>query len=538
MQAKTILLVVMGLLLFSCNEAKKKPMGNTFNYNLRSQPTTLNPLSSTDAYATRVQNYVIEALGQLNSDTYEWEPALATKWEVSDDGLTYTYTLREGVKWHDGKPLTPEDVKFSFDAVMHPENKYNTATKKPYYENIDYCKITEDGKIEFKVKEKYFGNFDVMTGMPIIPKHIYENPTEEQEKELNKTLVGTGPYVFKEWRRGKFILLEKNKEWWGRDVYPDTYNHERFRMRFIKEENVALQRLEAGDLDFDALSAEQYVKKTSGGNWGKEVFKVQMQNKAPKGYGFIAWNLKEPMFKERDVRVALYHLIDREKMIEKYLYDKSLPATGPWYQQSPYANPDVEPVKFDPKKALELLKGAGWKDTDGDQVLDKVIDGKKVSLRFTILLPNKDFQKFLVTFQQDAKKAGVDVQIKLVEWNSFITLLNERKFEAVTLAWSGGTSLDYDPKQIWHSDSAKNGGSNFINYSNKKVDDLIDKARKTLDREKRIPMMREVYRLIAEDAPYAFMFNAKYGFYGHTKRVEKPKDTFNYEVGLKYWKIK
>jgi ABC-type transport system substrate-binding protein len=331
-------------------------------------------------------------------------------------------------------------------------------------------------------------------------------------------------------------VLEKNKQWWGNTTYPKQHNFARIRMRFIKEGNIAIQRLEKGDLDFNSLTAEEYVKKTGGKKWGKSVKKVKYENSAPKGYGFIGWNLKNELFKSKEVRMALYHLVDRKKMIEKYDYGLRLPATGPWYQQSIYADPKVKPVAFDPKKALELLRKNGWKDTDGDQVLDKVIAGVKTPFRFTILEPNKEFTKYLVTFQQDAKKSGIDVQIKVVEWNTFITLLNERKFEAVRLGWSGG-SVDYDPKQIWHSDSAKNKGSNFVSYENKKVDKLIDQARDTLEREKRIPILREAFKLIAEDVPYAFLFNSKFGFYGYSDRLERPGDTFKFGVGMEYWKI-
>lgn len=534
-------LLIATLSFTSCNKEGEEPKGDaadTFNYNLTQQPTTLNPLSSTDYYASLVQAKIVEGLATRDEDTYEWKPALSTDWEISEDGLVYTFTLREGVKWHDGKPFTAEDVKFSFDAIMHPENKYNTAHQKPYFENIESCTVLDGGKkVQFKAKKKYFGNFNVVAGMSILPKHLYENPSEEQEKTLNKTLVGTGPYTLGEWRRGKFIVLEKNPAWWGNSVYPDQHLFARQRLRFIKEGNIAIQRLEKGDLDYNPLTAEEFVKKTSGKKWGKSVKKVQYENSASKSYNFIGWNLKNDFFKERDVRLALFHLVDREKMIEKYDYGLRLPATGPWYQQSVYANPDVKPIPYDPKKALELLRKHGWKDSDGDQILDKVINGKKTPFSFTILEPNKEFTKYLVTFQQDAKKVGIDVQIKVVEWNTFISLLNERKFEAVRLGWSGG-AVDIDPKQIWHSDSADNKGSNFIGYSNKKVDALIDKARETLDQSERIPLLQEVFKLIAEDVPYVFMFNPKFGFYGYSERVQRPKDTFKYGVGMDYWSFK
>jgi peptide/nickel transport system substrate-binding protein/microcin C transport system substrate-binding protein len=283
------------------------------------------------------------------------------------------------------------------------------------------------------------------------------------------------------------------------------------------------------------LTAEDYVQKANSPKWGKDVFKVKIENKAPKGYGFIGWNMKNEMFQSKKVRLAMFHLINREDMIKKFRYGYGKPATGPWYMQSEYADTSVKAIEFDPKKALEILNADGWKDTDGDKILDKEIGGKKVKLSFTILEPNQEFIKYLTVFKEDAKQAGVDVNVKFVEWNTFIKLLDEKNFEAVRLAWSGG-SVDLDPKQIWHSESA-NGGSNFINYSNPQVDKLIDEARETLDKKQRIAKLKKVYRMIADDVPYAFFFNDDAGFYGHTKRLKRVKDTYQYGVGLSYWWI-
>jgi ABC-type transport system substrate-binding protein len=516
----------------------KAPKGGTFYYNLGSTPSTLNPLSSSDAYASNVQGYVLEGLLTRDVDTYDWKPALATAWKISDDGLKYDFTLRQGVVWHDGKPMTAEDVKFSYDAIMHPENKYNTAHQKPYYENIEKVEIVDAKTVRFYVKNKYFKNFDVAAGLTIIPKHIYENPSDKQKKKLNKTLVGTGPYKLAKFRRGKGITLEANKKWWGRSdkERAGENNFNKVFLRFIKESSVAIQRLEKGSLDFNGLSAEDYEKKTKSKSWGKKVFKVKTKNKAPKGYGFIGWNLNDPKFKSVKVRKALYHLVNRGEMIEKFRFGYSKPATGPLYIQSEYADKSVKPIMFDPKEALKLLREEGWADTDKDMILDKVIDGKKHKMSFTILEPSKEFVKYLTVFQQDAKKAGVEVKIKFIDWSAFIKALDERNFEAVRLGWSGG-AVDWDPKQVWHSDSADNQGSNFVSYKNPVVDKLIDEARFTMDKNKRKVLLKKVFKEIAEDYPYVFLFNDDYTFYGHTKRMKREKDTYTYGVGLDYWWI-
>lgn len=512
------------------------PKGGDFKINLGQAPTTLNALSSSDAYATSVQAMIMEGLLSRNVDTREWEPALASAWTISKDGKVFEFTLREGVKWHDGKPFTAEDVKFSFDAIVDPTDKYKTAHLKPYYENIGAVEIIAPNKVRFSVKTPYFNNFSVAAGLTIVPKHLYENPSKEQERKLNRTLIGTGPYALKEFDRSRRITFTRNKEWWGNNdpKFKGMHNFDSMTMRFIQDSTISIRSLENGDVDYLPLQPEEFAQKTNGPKWGKQVHKVQTENKQVRGYAFVGFNLTNPIFKSKKTREALVHLFDRKTMIEKFLFNYSLPATGPLYQQSDYADPSVKPIEFNPKLALQKLQEDGWKDTDGDRVLDKVIDGQKVKLSFTILEPLPDFVKFLTTFQEDAKKVGVDIQIKTIEWNAFIKLLDERKFEAVRLAWGGG-DLDWDPKQIWHSSSIANQGSNFISYSNPKVDKLIDESRLTMDRAERIKKLREVYKMIAGDVPYIFLFNGKFTFYGHTDRIKREKDTYQYGIGTDFW---
>ena len=534
-------IVTLVLLLSAMNAAMaignpNAPFGGEFKINLGQAPTTLNALSSSDAYASAVQAYIIEGLLTRNSDTREWEPALAKEWSIAKDGKSFEFTLRDGVKWHDGKPLTIEDVKFSFDAIMDPKDTYKTAHLKPYYENIKSAEITGANKIKFTVGTPYFNNFTVVAGLSVVPMHLYKNPSKAQEKVLNKTLIGTGPYMLKEFDRSKRIVLTANPNWWGKTApnMKGMHNFQTITMRFIQDSTISIRSLENGDVDYLDLQPEEYVQKAVGPKWGKSVHKVKTQNKEVSGYAFVGFNLTNPIFKSVKTREAIVSLFDRKKMIEKLLFNMSTPATGPLYQQSDYADTTVKPIEFDPKLALKKLNEDGWKDSDGDKILDKLIDGKKINLIFTILEPLHDFVKFLTTFQEDAKKAGVDVQVKVVEWNAFIKLLDERKFEAVRLAWGGG-DLDWDPKQIWHSESIANAGSNFISYNNPKVDKLIDESRLIMDKKTRVTKLREVYRTIAADVPYIFLFNKKFKFYAHSNRMQREKETYTYSIGTEYW---
>jgi peptide/nickel transport system substrate-binding protein/microcin C transport system substrate-binding protein len=512
------------------------PQVGDFKINLGEAPTTLNPLTSTDAYASQVQSMILESLATRNIETREWEPALAKEWKISKDGMSFEFTLRDGVKWQDGKPLTVEDVKFSFDAIVDPTNKYKTAHLKSYYENIKSAEVIAPNKIKFTVGKLYFGNFTQVAGMSIIPMHLYKDPSKEQEKILNKTLIGTGPYILESFDRAKNIVLKINPAWWGKSEpsKKGIYNFQKMTLRFIKDYSVSIPTLEKGDIDYIDLGPEEFMKKTSGPKWGKEVLKIKTQNKGVRGYGFIGFNLTNPMFASVKTRTAMAHLFDRRTLIKKLLYDLSVPATGPLYQQSEYADPSVKPLEYDPKLALKLLKEDGWKQEPGEVLLSKMINGKKTNLSFTILEPSPEFIKYLTTFQENAKQAGVEVNIKGIEWNAFIKLLDERKFEAVRLAWGGG-DLEWDPKQVWHSESIAGGGSNFVSYKNPKVDKLIDESRLTMNEKERVKKLRQVYKMIADDVPYIFLFNGKFSYYAHGAKIKKEKDTYTFGVGSDYW---
>lgn len=510
------------------------PVGGTFYINFNAEPESLNPISSSDLYATMAEGYALEGLLTVNMETYAFEPRLAERWEVSKDGLTYTFYLRKGVKWQDGKPFTAEDVKFSFDAPKDPA--FKAAHRIPYFENFESVEVIDPHTIRIKTKTKYFNNLMVMGSSYIAPKHVYGDP----KKKNNKILVGTGPYKLETYNKGKNLIFVKNPNWWGAQDprFAGYAKFERVNIRFVREENLQLEMAKKGQLDFVRLTPEAFVKKTEGAPWGKEVLKVKVENSDPTdGYGFVAWNLKNPLFKDKKVRQALQHLMNRQEMIEKFRFGMSEPATGPIQSIIPFYPKDVKPRLFDLTKAKQLLREAGWVDSDKNGVLDRVIDGKKMEFKFTLLFSNRDTEKYHTLYKEDLKKAGITMDLKLVEWNSFVKSLDEQNFEAITLGWGGG-SIESDLKQIWHSESARPGGSNFISYSNKEVDKLIDEARQELDQPKRWALWQKIHRLIAEDAPYVFMFNSKYKMYGVNQRIGRAKDTLKFDLGDGYWWVK
>jgi peptide/nickel transport system substrate-binding protein/microcin C transport system substrate-binding protein len=516
---------------FAATPNANAPKGGNFVYNLGGEPTTIHPITSTDLYAQLAQSYLCEGLATRDFETYDWKPALAEKWEISKDNKVFTFHLRKNAFFHDGKPVTAEDVKFSFDAIFEP--KYEAASLRPYYEGIAKVEVVDPYTVKFTAKDQYFKNFSSAATMTILPKHVYSDV--EKSKKMNRQIVCTGPYALTKFDRGQMIQVKKFDKWWGNTApeFKGMYNFDTVTMRFYKDDNAIVEHAKKGELDYIELKQDTYMKKTDGAPWGKTLIKHKIENSSPKTYDFIGWNFRREMFQDKNVRIALAHLVNREEMNKKFRYGLSDLANGAIYLKSEY-NPGNKAIEYNPKLAQEMLTKAGWTDSDKNGVLDKVINGKKTEFKFTLIYANKDKEKYWTMYKEDLKKAGIDMELKYLEWNSFLKLVDEGNFDAVTMAWGGG-DVDPDPKQIWHSSGAIPGGSNFIAYKSPEVDKLIDQARVEPDKAKRVKALKEVYKKIADDAPYAFLFNDKFDYYANTSRMGMPADTFKYDIGKEFW---
>lgn len=530
---KMVLLLAAFGLAKGCQEKKTSAAGNTITINLGSEPASIHPNVSTDAYATRLYAYTIDMLCTRDLDTNEWKPGLAESWEISKDHRSFTFKLRDGLKFHDGKPVTVEDIKFSFDMIFDPA--LNTAHLRPYFENINSPEILDSRTIRFTAKDDYFNNFTTIAGMWVLPKHFYAN--QANKKEFNKTIVGSGPYKLVGYDKGKRFVLEQNPDWWGRKdpEFAKHWNFKRVVLRFISEQNVVMESFKKGDLDYIGMNAESYLNKTSGSEWGSKVFKVKTENKAPKGFSYVGWNNNHPILGDKTVRKALGMLYNRDEVMAKFEHNLSAHAAGPIYPASDYQPEDLRPLTYDPKGALQLLTGAGWKDSDSDGILDKVIKGVKTPLSITILEPSEEYSKYITIYKEEARKMGVEINVKIVEWNTLMKLTNERKFDAIHMAWGAG-EVEVDLKQLFHSSMIEQG-SNFIAYRNAEVDRLMEEARRTFDRPKRIALVKKYTKLIVDDHPYLFLFTPTAVMYGYSKHMVRPKDTFNYSIGTQTWTV-
>ncbi len=509
---------------------RKAPQGGNMNYNLDAEPESLHPIMAGDQYSTWIQSYVFDSLCTNDVNTYEFKPRLAEKWEISKDGLTFTFFLRKDAYFHNGENVTADDVKFSLDAIREP--KHQALNMLPYFETFSKVDVVDKYTVKFTAKEKYFRNFSSLCSMLILPKSVYGNI--EKSVKMQKEMVGSGPYKLDVYDKAQRIVIKKFDKWYG-DKGPEKgfFNFAQITFRFSKEDTITIEKLKKGDIDYHYFRTPDGFLKAKGGSFGTKVFAEKVENKQPKRLSFIGLNLEKEVLKDKQVRLAFAHLVNRDELNKKFFENMQLLATSPVYVKSDQA-PNSKPIKFDPKKAQEILTKAGWKDEDKNGVLEKTINGKKEELKFTWIYANKDAEKWWTVIKEDLKKAGIVVELKFQEWNSFTKAIDDKNFDIMSMGWGGG-DVEADPKQIWHSSSIGKGGSNYISYKNPEVDKMIDEARAELDPKKRSTLFKKVYTQIADDVPYVFLFNPRYELFGRSAKMKKPGNTFEYDIGFQAW---
>jgi peptide/nickel transport system substrate-binding protein len=480
---------------------------------LSAEPDTLNPITSTDVYASRINSFLFDSLIERNNETLAFEPKLAERWEISDDKKFFTFYLRKGVKWHDGTPVTIEDIIYSFNRIMDP--KVASPHLRVYYQEIESVTKVAPGIVRFKYKRPYFMALNFCGGIPILPRHLYELSEDFNRSPQSRAPVGNGPYRFVHWKTGRSIRLERNPDYWGEK--PAIKDLE---FRIVAEDTVTLQILKKGRLDFAGLRPIQWVKQTNSKKFNQKFEKYKYYTP---GYSFIGWNLRRPYFKDKKVRRALTHLINRKAILETISFGLGKVVTGPFYTEGIEYDRTVKPLPYDPERAYQLLREAGWVDNDGDGVRER--DGVPFAFEFLIPSGRRFTEQLSTIIKEDFRKAGIEVTIQKLEWALFTLKLNDRSFDAVTLGWSFG--FEQDPYQVWHSSQVERG-SNFVGFADENADRWIDQGRVTFDREKRAKLYHKLHRLIHEEQPYTFLF-ASPALVALNRRFENVKV---YPIGL------
>jgi peptide/nickel transport system substrate-binding protein len=492
---------------------------------LEGEPDILNPLISTLGVARYVMwgvnnSEIYELL--MNYNTRDWglsEPLLAeAPPEVSDDHLTYTIKIRDGVKWHDGQPFTADDVLFTFKATACP--LADTGALRSYLTDISDIQV--DGRtLRFSMSKPNVYNLANVTNiLAIVARHVFDpdglldgfsykdivgpkGKTDPKIKKFaeqfnnhsaNRAPIGTGPYKFEKWDSGREIVLARNDDYWGTKPYLDKISY-----RIISDYTAALAALKSGEIDLQPrLQPIQYNEQTSGPTFDQQFSKVKYSIPTS---AWIFWNNDRPFFKDKRVRQAMTMLIDRQKIIDTIRFGMGTIAVSPLNPQSKYFDTNLKPLPYDPKRAAELLDEAGWIDHDGDGIRDK--DGVKFKFEFLGSTGSTIFKQLSPVLAEEFRKAGIEMTDRVVEVALMTKALKEHRFDASTL--NASSDLDQEQYQIFHSSSAT-GGSNFVNFKNTESDQLLEQIRLEFNAEKRKELYRLWQELIQDEQPITFMY--------------------------------
>ena len=494
MRLKVILLsmpvAVLALLVASFFQARRSvnPDLNQLVWGSIGDPSYLNPVLSQDGASSDINGLVFNGLLKYDRNLI-LTGDLAESWEVSGGKKpVITFHLRRGVRWHDGAEFTAADVVFTYEKIMDPGT--NTVRRSDY-ELVESLEVFDPYTVRVRYKEPFSPGLESW-GIGIIPKHILEGE-DINTAPFNRSPVGTGPFRFKEWVSDEKVVVEAYDDYFeGRPLL------DRIVYRVIPETALMEQEQLTGGVDLRGVFPHQYERMT-----GDEQFDIY--KRYGRGYTYIGYNMEKEIFKDRRVRQALTHAINREEIVDYVLYGLGVTASGPFPNHLWYHNRDVKPYPYDPDRARKLLAEAGWRDTDGDGILDR--DGKP--FEFTLITNSGDGVRsdVGVIVQRQLEEIGVDVKFELYEWSSFLeNYVNPRKFDACVLGW--GLGVDPDQYTMWHSSQVKDG-FNFVSYSNPEVDRLLVEGRREYDQEKRKQIYFRVHELIAEDQPYTFLYVAE-----------------------------
>ncbi|MEI6206004.1 MAG: peptide-binding protein [Desulfuromonadales bacterium] len=453
------------------------------------EASTLIPILASDASSHAVAGQIYNGLVKYDKNL-NIVGDLAESFDISGDGLTITFHLRHGVKWHDGAPFTARDVLYTYRVTIDPK------TPTAYAEDFKQVK-TISAADEHTVRVSYGAPFApalASWGMNILPAHLLEGQ-DITKSPLARKPVGTGPYRFKEWIPGQKIVLEAYSSYFEGRPFIDRYVY-----RIIPDSSTMYMELKAGTIDLMNLTPVQFARQTTGVRFSSHFNKYRYPSS---GYVYMGYNLRHPLFADKRVRQALTAAIDKDELIHGILFGMGQRSVGPIVPGRWAYNPGVKDIAYDPKHATELLAQAGWREKNTSGILVK--DGKP--LRFTILTNQGNQQRLLTAqiVQQRLKYVGIDVKIRIVEWAAFLKeFIDKGNFEVVMLGWN--ISQDPDMYDIWHSSKTNSGELNFIGYKNAEVDRLLVEGRSTFDVGKRKQAYFRIQEILADEQPYTFLY--------------------------------
>lgn len=435
-------------------------------------------------------------------------PGLAKSWDYDPDAYTYTFHLEENVQWHDGQPFTAEDVKFTIEAIMDPENGSENA---PNYEDVEEITVIDDHTVAFRLAAPNVAFLDYMT-MAVLPRHLLEGE-DMQTSGFFRAPVGTGPYKLAAWDEGQAITLEKNE-----DYFKGAANIDRIIFKIVSDDNAQALQMQSGELDLALLTPKD--ARNFEGREGYTVYDMKTSD-----YRGILFNFWNPYWAEnRDLIPAICCGLDRQAILDAVVLGRGVVAYGP-LQRNVYNNEDVERYDYDPDRARSILEDAGcvmgengFYERGGQEIGFVISVGAGDQVRLDIAQ----------AAAQQLREIGVNCTVEVpekVDWGGQMAYL---------IGW--GSPFDADDHTYKVFGTGK--GANYSGYSNPLVDRYLTEARQTDDPVKRAEAYDKFQEALADDPAYAFIcyIDADYVASARIRGIDPDTVMGHHGVGI-FWNV-
>ena len=499
--------------------------GGVYREGLLDFPTTLRYYGpNVTAWNAMVQSMVYETLLGLHPTTYEYIPGLASHWQISEDKKTFRFRIDPNARWSDGQPVTAEDVvaswKLTVDTTLQDPSRLVTFSK------FELPVAESKYIVSVKAKTESWQNFlNFSNALFIYPAHGLKGINGDAYiKQYNdKMLPGTGAYMISQQDvdKGKSIKVRRRNDYWAAKYRRNVgaNNFDEVHQIVVRDRNLEFEMFKKGDLDaYNVNRAQMWIEELNyenikrGLNQKRKIF-----NHNPNGVAGLAFNTRREPYSDIRVRKALRHLFNRELMIEKLMFNEYVPLDS-FYAGSVYENPDNEKVKYDPQAAVKLLADAGWKDRDSTGRLVK--NGRPLNIE--ILYYDKVSERFFTVFQEDLRKVGITLNLRLVTWETMIKLLDERTFDLVSVGYTGTTFPDPEAQLSSKMADEKNT-NNLTGFKNKRADEIIELYNKEFNIEERIKLLLELDGIVTNDHQWILEWTAPYQRVVYWNKFGQPK---------------
>jgi peptide/nickel transport system substrate-binding protein len=488
--------------LTDLNKPYPSQTGGTLIDAMTGEPSGLISMIAGESASSAISSNIFNKLLKYDKNL-DLEGELAESWQISADQKTITFKLKPNLKWSDGKPLTSDDVLWTWHAVIDEK------TGSPYASDFQLVKKAENpDPLTFSVtyEQAYAPALDSWAGLQVLPKHLLEGQ-DLHTTAFARNPVGSNYYKLDSWSHGEVIKLSRNPT----SVLGQA-KIDHLVTRIIPDSSAQFLELMADNIDSMGLDPIKYARIIPARPELQQ--KLALYKELGNSYTYLGFNLKHKPFDDVRVRKAINYAIDKQEIIDGVYLGLGINIASPYKPGTRWSNPNLEPYPYDPVKAKALLKEAGFV-TNSDGILER--DGKPLSFEI-VTNQNKEREKSAVLIQRRLKAVGIDVKIRAIEWASFISrFIKTGDFDVVLLGW--GLGLDPDQYNIWHSSQQAPGQFNFIGYNNSTVDKLLEQGRLELNPDKRMKIYHEFARVLLDDSPIVYL-SAGYGLTAIHKRVK------------------